>query len=182
MPEIKLDAFKGVVKDAARPNRFFMTIEQIGAEGGDGPQNSAQIPNWDENHCYLVKSAGLPPRTIGEVELNWQGMKAKLSGDPTYDEMTITLINDYDFKAKKFFESWLEVIAMTEENTRSSQGRYKANIKLDQLGRTGEIIASYRLHGAWPKQMDQIELSHESTDTIEELSMTIQLDYWLPIS
>ena len=177
--DIRLSAFKAQLKDAARPNRFWITINPIGAAGADGVQSSANIPEWQEEPMsFLVKSAGLPAATIGEIELNWQGMKAKIAGDPTFEDFTVTFVNDYEFKAKNFIEKWMQVVAKTDDNQRSSHARYKTEILVEQLGRTGEVIRTYNVQGAYPKQMDQVELSMESTDAVQELSVTFGYDTW----
>jgi hypothetical protein len=167
MAQIRLSEFKASVQDVARPNRFWVQI--TGTGGG----------LWTEAYGFLAKSAGLPSRTIGDIELNWQGMKAKIAGDPTFDDFTMTFVNDYDFNIKAFFEEWLEVIATMESNVRTTHEEYKAEIIITQLGRDAEtILKEYKLIGAYPKQMDQVELSMESTDTAEELSITFAYDYF----
>jgi len=169
--DIKLETFKAQVRDVARPNRFWVTINPI--VGG----NSFK-PEWkEENMAFLAKSAGLPSRTIGDVELNWQGMKAKLAGDPTFDDFTMSFLNDYAFNLKAFFEDWVESIATMDTNNRTRHENYKTIIKVQQLGRQAtEVLRTYELIGAYPKQMDQIELSMESNDTPEELSITFAFD------
>jgi hypothetical protein len=171
--DIKLETFKGQLKDGARPNRFSVTVS--GAQGDKGA-------SWtDEPMSFFVKTFSLPARTIGEIVVNYQGLQTKIAGDATFDDVTMTLHVDYDFTTKAYFEQWLEGIVFIETegtNTRTAPAEYKAEILVEQLGRTGEVIASYTLVGAYPKQMDSIELSHESTDTLEELSITFGIDYW----
>jgi hypothetical protein len=171
--DIKLETFKGQLKDGARPNRFSVSI--AGAQGNQGASWS------DEPMSFFVKTFQLPARTIGEIIVNYQGMQTKIAGDPTFDDVTMTTHVDYEFKTKAYFEKWLEGIALVAQegdNTRTAPAEYKGEVTVEQLGRTGETIRSYTLVGAYPKQMDSIELSHESTDTLEELSITFGIDYW----
>jgi T4-like virus tail tube protein gp19 len=173
MADIKLESFKGRFKDGARPNRFFVKIE--------GQQAGA---NWVEGISFFVKTFSLPPKTVGEIIVNYQGMQTKIAGDPTFDDMAMTLHNDYELTAKKYFEQWLEgfiTIGTDGTNTRLAPADYKAEIIVEQLGRTGETLATYKVVGAYPKQMDAIELSHESVDTIEELSISFGIDYWYQV-
>lgn len=162
MATIKLTDFKAAVQDAARPNRFLVTMS--------GP--------WTDQMSYLVKTASLPNRTIGNIELNWQGMKAKIAGDPTFDDISFTFLNDYDWNAKNFIETWMEDIAQMSTNNRTSHASYKADVVMQQLGRTGEVIATYILVGAYPISMDTIELSQDSTDTAEEFTVSFSYDYF----
>jgi hypothetical protein len=170
---VKLESLKGVLKDAARPNRFSVSI----ATSNTGNQGAA----WSEDKSFLVKTFSLPAREIGEILVNFQGMQTKMAGDPTFAAVTMTLHNDYDWNAKNFFEQWMEGIALVETegtNTRTAPAEYKTEITVEQLGRDGETLATYVLVGAYPTSMDAIELSHESNDTLEELSITLSIDYW----
>lgn len=166
---LTLTEFKNNVADVARPNRFLMTIPGVPA-GINVPQNLQ----------YLVKSALVPSRTIGEVMLNWQGMQHKLAGDPTYDDYTVTILNDSSFTARKFFEDWINIIANTESNERSAPSDYFGELQFQHLGRKeSEILATYRMINAYPKQLDQIDTAYDSNDTPEEFSVTFSVDYWI---
>ncbi len=161
---IKLSDFKANVQDVARPNRFLVQFLD---------------DSWEEPFQFLVKSVSLPNRTIGNIELNWQGMKAKIAGDPTFDDITFTFLNNYEFDIKNYIEKWLEKISTMSTNERTAHAEYKSEIKLTQLGRTAdEVLAEYVLVGAYPITMDSIELNHESNDTVEEMSVTFTLDYF----
>lgn len=173
MAEIQLEKFKSQLLDGARPNRFWVTI--------DGPQAGA---SWDEPLSFFVKTFSLPARTVGEIVLNFQGMQTKIAGDPTYDDLTMTLHNDYGLKAKQYFEDWIEgfiTVGQDGENTRLDPAGYKSDITVQQLGRAGEVLRAYKIVGAYPKQMDAIELSHESTDTFSELNISFGVDYFQPL-
>ena len=177
--DIRLETFKSILKDAARPNRFWMTINPIGATGSDGPQSSQPVPDWAETPmAFTVTSAELPSMMIGEVDLFWQGMTAKLTSDPTFDAFTCTFINDYDMTIKNFLDAWMQVETSISDNTRSSQAHYKAEILIEQLGRVGEVIRSYMLHGAWVSMMAAIPLNMGDTNRAEEIQITFNYDYW----
>ena len=164
MADIRLESFRGAVKDGARPNRFLLTI--------NSPSGNSDVIT------YLVKSAVLPGRTIGDVEMNWQGMKVKVAGDPTFNDFSVTFINDYAFEAKNMIEAWLELIAKMDTNERTDQTEYKKDLKMQQLGRKGEVIKTYWLIGAYPGDMADVDMSMESNDTISDFSVTFKYDYF----
>lgn len=164
---IRLNDFKAAVRDVCRPNRYQVSVGGAGAESAGG---------WTETKTFLCKSAQLPSRTLGQIELNWQGMKAKLAGDPTFDDISFSFLADTDFEARNFFELWADNISNMGTNERTEHGAYKAEMTIEQLGRTGEILASYTLVGAYPTSVDAIELSTESNDTPEEFSVNITYD------
>jgi hypothetical protein len=166
---IKITDFKSRISDVARPNRFFMSVVGNGLPAG----------NWQDDMSYMCKSVSLPSRTIGNIELNWQGMKAKIAGDPTFEDITLTFINEYSWRAKNFFETWIETISNMASNNRTAHGNYKCQIQLEQLGRSdADILAVYVLDGAFPVSMDAIELSQESNDTAMEFSVTLAYDIY----
>ena len=164
---ISLNDFKAKVQDVARPNRFLLNFTS--------PFGGAD----SETLSYLCKSAQIPSRTIGEIVMNWQGMQAKIAGDPTFEPITLTFIDDYDQNARKTIEEWTRFISNQNTNERESQVSYKTDMTLNLLGRkTGEILATFKLYGCWVSSMDASELNMESTDQPGEFTVTINLDYW----
>jgi len=168
MADIKLDSFRNNLKDLARPNRFLMIFTR----------------SSDETLSYLAKGAQLPGRVIDEIQANWQGMQAKIAGDPTFNDFTVTFINDYELKARKFVEKWLEDIAAMSTNVRSAPSSAVAGHHLDQgcrvqqLGRTGEVLREYKLVNAWPADMADIDLNMDSTSQMAEFTVTFKYDYF----
>lgn len=178
MAGITISEFKGAVADLARPNRFLATID--GAAIGD--------LGFTDNMQYLVMSTSLPGREIGDIDINWQGMKIKLAGDPTFSDITLKFRVDYGFNVRNVFESWLEKIAKMNSNERTahsganggleSSDGYKAKVNLMQLGRTGEEIAKYVLEGAYPKSISAITLDMTTENSTEEFEVVFRYDYF----
>jgi len=167
---IKLDSFKSQLKSGCRPNRFWVTIT-----GRQGDASWAEQP-----FSFLVKSFPIPDRSIGEISVPFMGQTAKIAGDMTVSDVTMVCHMDQDMRIKEYFEVWMESIAMMEgtENVRSDPDFYKASINVQQLGNVGETIKGWKCLGAWPKQMNSIELSHDSSDTLEDLSIDFCIDTW----
>lgn len=171
MPGITFNDFRANVRDIARPNRFLLSI----------PTPPAGVGGFDfsDNMQYHVKSASIPTRSVGDISnLFYFGQNFKLSGDPTYDDYTVIFHNNVNFEVKNLMESWIDLEANPITNIRSVHAEYKGVIKLDQIGRGTNIIATYFLHGVYPKSLDAVELSHESTDAIEEFTVNFSIDYW----
>jgi len=163
---IALNDFKAKVQDVARPNRFLFSFASPVA-GADA-----------ETISYLCKGAQLPSKTIGEIILNWQGMEAKIAGDPKFEPLTLTFINDYEQAGRTTFESWMKFIADQSTNERESQTDYKVDATVQLLGRKGETLATFKMYGAWPQSMDAVDLNTESTDQMSEFGITLGMDYW----
>ena len=163
---IALNDFKAKVADVARPNRFLFSFAS--------PVSGADA----ETISYLCKGAQLPAKTVGEIILNWQGMQNKIAGDPTFDDLTLTFINDYEQAGRKTFEDWMKYVVDQSTNDREAQGDYKVDATVQLLGRKGDIIATFKMFGVWPKQLDAVDLNSESTDTMSEFGVSLGMDYW----
>lgn len=163
---ISLSEFKSKVQDVARPNRFLLTFASP-AGGVDA-----------ETVSYLVKGSQVPGRTIGEVLLYWQGMQNKLAGDPTFEDFVCTFLNDYEYRARTTIEDWMALTDNQVTNVRTAQDQYKADAVIQQLGREGEVIASWKMIGFWPKILDPIDLNTETVDTPSEFGCTFSYDYF----
>lgn len=181
MADLSLKQFRANVSDFARPNRFLVSI---GDPANDilrfGEDNDASLSQWQSKHEFLVKTASLPGRTIGNIEINWQGMKYNLAGDPTFSDITFTFHNNYEWDIRQFFENWCEVIAKMDTNERSQPGSYKSDvITMKQLGRTQtDVLQTYKLFGAYPTDIAAIDLAQDTSDSTEEVSVTIKFDYF----
>jgi hypothetical protein len=178
---LSLSEFRANVTDVARPNRFWVRIGDVANDIlGNGDDNAVALGTWSSTYEFLAKTASLPGRTVGNIEVNWQGMKYNIAGDPTFDDITFTFINNYEWDIRGFFETWLEKIAEMGTNERSQPSAYKSDVvEMQQLGRTeGVTLATYKLVGAYPITVAPIDLSMENNDQVEEISVTMKYDYF----
>lgn len=164
---IALNDFKAKVADVSRPNRFLLSFT--------APSGGVDA----ESVTYLVKGAQLPGRTIGDIILNWQGMQAKIAGDPTFEDFTVTFLHDYEQAARSTIENWMQFIDNQFTNEREVQQNYKVDATVQQLGRkAGEVLATYTLYGFYPKTLDPMDLNMDNVDTAAEFGVTFSVDYW----
>lgn len=165
MPEITLSTFKSNVKDVARPNRFYVIM--------DSP-----APGMDEKISYYIKSASLPGKNLGEIQLNWQGMNTKIAGDITFDDWSVTVLSDPEMKVRQAFLDWQMLVADHLSNIREEPVNYKKDLLVQKLDRQGNVVQTFKLVGAWVKTMDQVELSTDTNDAAMEFTVTFSYDYW----
>lgn len=167
MADITLNGFRANLKDLARPNRFLMVFTR--------PFAGVNL----QDISFLAKGAALPGRTIDQVEANWQGMTAKIGGDPTFNDFTVTFINDYEMRAKRYIEAWIDFIDTMKSNVRSAPADYVDNgCIVHQLGRNGESLRAYNLVNAWPGDMADIDLNMDSNSQMAEFAVTFKYDYF----
>ena len=131
---------------------------------------------------FMVKAAQIPAATLGMIEVPYFGRKIKIAGDRTFAEWTVTVINDEDFLIRNAMEQWMHSINSHAGNIRefgsASPLLYKSNAQITQFSKTGVPIREYTFNGMFPTEVSTIEMAWETTDTIEEFTVTFQYDFW----
>lgn len=182
----------------ARPNLFEVNIPTFpvaatnaGASWATGSGGEAEAFN------FLCKSAALPASNIAPIDVPFRGRILKVAGDRTFDTWTVTIINDENFSLRTSFELWMNAISKLDNNTGATNPTsYMANAVVHQLGRgydqgresntnspsgggTGATpLRTYLFYDIFPTNISQIDLSYDSSDTIEEYTVEFQVQYW----
>lgn len=157
-----INAFKGSFESLAKPTHF--KVYGFGA---------------DRDLEFMCKAAQLPGTTMGVIEVPYMGRKVKIAGDRTYAEWTITVMNTEDFNLRNYFEEWVETINHPETNVGiANPAGYKQDGFIDQLDHNNNVLASYKLVGAFPVEVSPVEVSWETTDTVEEFTINLAYDYF----
>jgi hypothetical protein len=161
--------------DGARPNLFEVVLTGVPALGG---QLSL------EDFTFKCKSAQIPGSTLGVVTVPYFGREVKFVGNRTFADWTVTVINDEDFKVRKFFERWMNVINSHETNTRGSgftqPNSYVGQAVVKQYTKTGQSPTNlqYSFVDIFPTDLSAIDLDWGSNDTIEEFTVNFTYQYW----
>ena len=188
----------------ARPNLFEVNIPGFPvAAGGAGTWTN----DINQNFRFLCKSAALPASNIAPVDVPFRGRILKVAGDRTFDTWTVTIINDENFRIRTAFETWMNGMSKLNNATgATSPNSYMQDAWVYQLGRgagqgaTGieqttnftpaadneqggngtaiNTLRAYRFYGIFPTNISQIDLSYDSSDTIEEYTVEFQVQYW----
>ena len=143
--------------------------------GGGGPSRKLQ---------FLCKAASLPASTVGIIPVPFRGRQLKIAGDRTFEEWTITVINDTDFAIRDAFEEWMNTINAHVANVGpSGLNSYIQQAQVEQFTREGPSVnptslKTYLFEGCWPSTVSAIDLSYETGDAIEEFTVTLQYQYW----
>ena len=154
-----------------RPNLFEVEIAF--------PEQLAIDNDVKEKSRFLVKAAALPASNITPVEVNFRGRILKIAGDRTFDTWTVTVINDLDFGIRSAFEKWMNLINKMEDATGTvNPADYQPDAYVHQLDRDGSTLRTYKFHDVFPTNISQIDLSYETTDTIEEFTVELQVQWW----
>lgn len=167
----------------ARPNLFEVELTL------DGEGLGFSLPGYDATQmAFLCKAANLPAQNIASIDVPFRGRIFKVAGDRTIDTWTITIINDEDFRLRRAMEFWTEQIASLDTNIgATSPNAYMAAAKVYQLGRgssprstdnsgdANSVLAEYEFVDIFPTEVSAIDLSYDSSDTIEEFTVTFQV-------
>ena len=191
--------FKSALRGGgARPNLFEVDI--TGWPGGDSMGNFGN--DEKEEFQFLCKAAALPSSNITPIEIPFRGRTLKVAGDRTFDTWTITIINDENFRLRTKFEQWMNGInKLTDGSGATNPGSYMGNAVVHQLGRGANQgrqsttnsgggdgssgrdnispLRTYYFSDIFPTEVSEIGLSYDSTDTIEEFTVTFQVQYWI---
>ena len=170
MAILGIDDFKSKLSGGgARPSLFKATVNfPTYVEGSDVELTS-----------FLCKQATIPSGTIGSVEVGFRGRKLKMAGDRTFENLSLTIINDAEFDVRIAFEQWMNGINEHQRNTgRVDMNEFSSDVVVEQLRKDGTVSKKYDFRGCWPSSISAIDLNYDTADTIEEFTVELQVQYW----
>ena len=172
------DFKSALIGGGARPNLFEVELTTL----------PAGIAWPADNFRYMCKAAQLPASVIANIDIPFRGRIFKVAGDRTIEPWSITVINDEDFRIRKAMEEWVDLIAKLENNLGATDpSAYMVNAKVFQLGRgstpssqtnagaRNSVLREYEFIDIFPTSVSSIDLSYDSSDTIEEFTVDFQV-------
>ena len=167
-----------LIGGGARPNLFEVELTTL----------PAGIAWPADNFRYMCKAAQLPASVIANIDIPFRGRIFKVAGDRTIEPWSITIINDEDFRIRKAMEEWVDLIAKLENNLGATDpSAYMVNAKVFQLGRgstpssqtnagdRNAVLREYEFIDIFPTSVSSIDLSYDSSDTIEEFTVDFEV-------
>jgi len=195
IPQRTLSQFKSnLLGGGTRPNLFevqvnFPTAVNLGLQG-DNPNGAFD----QDTFRFLCKAASLPASNIANIDVPFRGRIFKVAGDRTFENWTVTVINDEHFNHYRAFQSWMQNIGNYGDSSGMQRpSDYMGQATVYQLGRNSsslqsaaspatdsKTIAQYKFNDIWPTTVSNIDLSYDSSDAIEEFTVDFQVNYWFP--
>ena len=174
-----------LIGGGARPNLFEVELTTLPAG-----------ISWDaDSFRYMCKAAQLPAQNVANIDVPFRGRIFKVAGDRTIDTWTVTIINDEGFILRNAFEEWAELIAKLDTNLGATDpSAYMTNAKVFQLGRgsstsskssegtSNAVLKEYEFVDIWPSNVAAIDLSYDSSDTIEDFTVEFQVQSFRPVA
>jgi hypothetical protein len=169
MAILGVDDFKSKLKGGgARPNLFNCRVNFPAYALGDAELTS-----------FMAKAAQLPASIQAAIEIPFRGRVLKIAGDRTFDVWTVTIINDTDFAVRDAMERWMNGINSHNANTGfTDPDEYQTDLAVDQLDKDGTVLKTYNFRSCFPTNISAVELSYDTTNTIEEFQVEFQVQYW----
>ena len=135
-----------------------------------------------EEMSVLCKATSLPAMNLGEIPVPFRGRQIYLAGDRAFDEpWTTTFLNDTDFAIRNTMEEWSNGINdLLNTRGHSDPRNYQSQMIVKQLDRDDKPLKSYIFHNCWPMTISAIELSHDTTNAIEEFEVTWRYQSFQP--
>ena len=190
-----LSQFKSkLIGGGARPNLFEVSIPSFPSGINLGVQGDGTGQYDAENFTFLCKAAALPASNVSPIDVPFRGRILKVAGDRTFDTWTITVINDENFSHRRAFEAWMQNVAQYSDHSGlTNPVDYMTDATVVQLGRStvstetgtgtggnANVLAQYKFKDIFPTSISAIDLSYDSSDTIEEFTVEFQVQYWYP--
>jgi hypothetical protein len=173
-----INTFKhqGLVYGGARPSLFSVEFNP--------PAVLPVSPGASKKFTFSCRTAELPASSVASIDIPYFGRKIKISGERSFADWSVTVMNDEDFSVRTMFESWANALNRHVSNVRDTaffaDENYKVDLTVIQYGKDGSIIRAYKLIGAFPTEIGSIALDWDSTGSIETFPVSFAYDYWVP--
>ena len=174
-------SFREALSSGAKPNLFRCVINpsdelssNLSGEGLD-----VVFSATDGTFPFLCRSAAVPAMTLGVIEVPFRGRRIKVPGDRTFADWTVTVINDEGQVMRKAFSNWMNYINSFngEDVLREDTGDYRCTITIEHLRADGTVSRVYDLYDAFPTDVGAIDLNYDTTDVIQDFTVTFQYHY-----
>ena len=170
MSVFSITAFRSALAGGARPNLFKFSFGAL--------PSGVSLTGSD----VLIKAGAIPGYTLGVIEVPFRSRRIKVPGDRTFAEWTVTVINNESQSIRKGFEDWMSYI--TDNNFSNANLRragagidYTTQITVEQLKDDNSTSKKTVLYHAFPTDVSTIDLSYDTTDAVEEFTVTFQYVY-----
>ena len=155
----------------ARANLFDVTMTGAGVAG----LNASEF-------TFACKAAQIPSSTVGVVEVPYFGRVVKVPGNKTFENWTVTIINDEDFNIRNAMEKWITAMGTHEGNVATisaGDGTLYGQATVNQYAKAGgTVLEAYNFVNIFPINVAAIDLAWETNDAIEEFTVEFAYDYW----
>ena len=169
---------KALNKAGARANLFDVKMKapdvakELNADGG-------------KEFSFSCKAAAIPAMAVGTIDVPYFGRVIKVPGNKTFDNWTVTIINDEEFPLRNGFEKWVAGMGTHEGNLATIGADFATNTlygeaTVQHYSKAGGALAQaeYKFVNIFPVAVAEITLGWDANDAIEEFTVEFAYDYW----
>ena len=174
-----IDTFRttALSKGGARANLFDVTIAGVAA--------TTHLATGVAQFKFACKASAIPAMAVGVVEVPYFGRVVKVPGNKTFDNWSVTIINDEGFLVRNGMEKWVASMGSHIGNVQSAESSALSSAlygdaTVQHYGKKGptDKIASYTFKNIFPVSVSEIALGWDANDAIEEYTVEFAYDYW----
>ena len=176
----KIQEFRGKALDGAgaRANLFEVSMT--------APAAAAELNAVDE-FKFACKAAAIPAMTVATIDVPYFGRTIKVPGNKTFDNWTVTIINDEGFNIRNGMEKWMAAMGSHEGNIATIGADFageggslygQATVQHYSKGGGALTQAKYNFINIFPVSIAGIDLAWETNDAIEDFTVEFAYDYW----
>jgi hypothetical protein len=168
------DLVKGIGL-GARPNLFRISFTSADL--------TAANFNSDSNFSFLCKAGQVPASSIGIIDVPLLGgRRYKIGGDRSFADWTVTVMVDGAMNVRKNIEDYQALFVSNDYSgtlVGDRSGTELTTVTVEHLGADDTTATrTYSLINCWPSDISTIDLSYDTTDSLEEFTVTWSYDYF----
>jgi len=133
----------------------------------DGP---GVIP---ETLRFMIKTASLPGKQLGEVQVKRFGAQFKMANDMIVDTLPMTVICSSDMRSDTGHSADRYRMAYYDD--------YTTKMTITSLDREGGEVYAVMLDEAWPNNLGQVELSWDNSE-VSTFTVTMAFRDWFEVA
>ena len=126
----------------------------------------------------LCDSVSIPGLSLITNDVAVYGEARQMPTQRLFSDMTMTFYVDHEMNAKRFFDSWMDIIINPKTRSAYYYEDYIANVELYVHDKNFNITYQVVLFECYPKAIQQIDMSYASRD-IMKMQITFQYKYYL---
>ena len=136
---------------------------------------------------FACKAAQIPSSAVGVVEVPYFGRVVKVPGNKTFENWSVTIINDEEFLIRNAMEKWVAAMGTHEGNIATIGNTFGAaggtlfgQASVQHYSKGGGALgqAKYNFVNIFPVSIGEIALAWDANDAIEEFTVEFAYDYW----
>lgn len=176
----------------ARANRFNVIFtppkqsllnlnpETIISSAISGNFSARNLINNPRDINVLCSSISIPGRQISTLDYQAEKQTIKIPYGELHDDVTCTFLLTNDYYMKTVFDSWVGSIVDMNQYAVAYKRDITTDVIIQQLDEQNTPIYGVRLEGAFPTTIADIELSNDSENTVQSLSVSFSYDKYVP--